>query len=95
MMASNFREAGMRVTGQYAGGSTSFLKNDIVGDQYRLLDSITNVNRLLSNVGPADLASNFLLEQKNIMRAHAKENRQIRDLLEEKVSDHSLQKRKY
>jgi hypothetical protein len=52
----------------------------------RLMDSMQNVSRLLGNLGSSDLASNFLLEQRNLMRAQARENRPIRELIEDKVS---------
>jgi hypothetical protein len=47
---------------------------------------MVSVSRLLGNIGSADIASNFLMEQRNLMRAQAKENRAIRDLIEQKVS---------
>ena len=69
-MASNLKEAAAKVSGlSGSGNSTSFFKNDIVSDQMRLMDSMQNVSRLLGNIGSSDLASNFLLEQKNLMRA--------------------------
>jgi len=37
------------------------------------------VNRLLINLGTQDKASNFLLEQRNLKRATAIEQRDIRD----------------
>ena len=52
----------------------------------RLMDSMQNVSRLVGNLGFSDLASNFLLEQRNLMRAQARENRPIRELIEDKVS---------
>jgi len=56
------REAANRVNGLTVGGSTSFLRNEIVGDQLRLNDAMVSVSRLLGNIGSADMASNFLLE---------------------------------
>ena len=86
-MASNLKEAAQRVCGLTgSGGGTSFFKNEIVSDQMRLMDSMQNVSRLLGNIGSSDLASNFLLEQRNLMRAQARENRPIRELIEDKVS---------
>jgi len=40
-MASNLKEAAARVSGLTgAGGQASFLKNEIVGDQMRMMDSM-------------------------------------------------------
>jgi hypothetical protein len=62
-MASNMKEVAVRVNSLTGfGGSSSYLKNDIVGDEMRLADSMINVSRMLGNLGSSDLASNFLIE---------------------------------
>ena len=63
------KEAALRVNGLTAGGSSYFLKNDYVGDLSRSVDTMQSVNRLLGNLGTNDKASNFLLEQRNLMRS--------------------------
>ena len=85
-MTQNLKETAARVQGLTQGGASSFLKNDFVGDCHRFSDAMQSVTRLLGNLGPADKASNFLLEQRNLLRAQSRENREIRDLIEEKVS---------
>ena len=68
-MTVNMKETATRVSGLTAGGSGYYLKNDFVGDSTRLSDLMLSVNRLLGNLGTSDKASNFFLEQKNLMRA--------------------------
>jgi hypothetical protein len=85
-MATNLKEAAARVSLGNGIGGTHFLRNDLVADQLRMHDSMINASRLLGNLGSADQASNFLLEQRNLMRAQALENKTIRELIEEKVS---------
>lgn len=80
------KETATRVSGLTAGGSGYFLKNDYVGDSLRLSDAMQSVSRLLGNLGTSDKASNFLLEQRKLMQAQAKENKHVRDLIEQKVS---------
>jgi hypothetical protein len=80
------KEAAARVSGLTAGGSSYHLKNDYVGDSLRLVNSMQSVSRLLSNLGTSDKASNFLLEQRNLMRVQALENKEIRGLIEDQVS---------
>jgi hypothetical protein len=70
LMTSNLREAATRVNGLTGlGGSVSFLRNEIVSDQLRNLNSISSVSHLLGNLGQSDAASNFILEQRNLLRA--------------------------
>ncbi len=80
------REAAGRVNGLTAGGSGYFLKNEYVGDATRLSDAMQSVSRLMGNLGTSDKASNFLREQRRLMRAQAKENKRIRELIDDKVS---------
>lgn len=47
---------------------------------------MSSISNLLGNLGQADLASNFILEQKTLGRVLASENRTIRDIIDEKVS---------
>ena len=53
----------------------------------KLSDSMTNISKLLGNLGPADKSTNFILEQRNLMRAQAQEDREIRDQIREKIVD--------
>ena len=53
----------------------------------KLSDSMTNISKLLGNLGPADKSTNFILEQRNLMRAQAQEDREIRDQIQEKIVD--------
>ena len=48
---------------------------------------MTNISKLLGNLGPADKSTNFILEQRNLMRAQAQEDREIRDQIQEKIVD--------
>jgi len=80
------KETAARVNGLTPGGGGYYLKNDYVADSMRLSDAMQSVSRLLGNLGTCDKASNFLLEQRNLMRAQSKENKEIRDIIEEKVS---------
>jgi hypothetical protein len=52
----------------------------------KLSDAMQSVSRLLGNLGTSDKASNFLLEQRRLMQAQARENKQIRDMINDKVS---------
>jgi hypothetical protein len=47
---------------------------------------MSTVGNLLGNLGQADSASNFILEQKSLGRILAQENRIIRDIINENVS---------
>ena len=85
------KETAQRVNGLTSGGSGYFLKNEYVGDSLRLSDAMQSVSRLLGNLGTSDKASNFLLEQRKLMRAQANENKRITDLIDSKVSKISLQ----
>jgi len=69
MMTQNMKETAARVNGLTAGGSNYFFKNDYVGDSLRLQDAMQSVSRLLGNLGTSDKSSNFLLEQRNLMRS--------------------------
>lgn len=84
-MTQNMKETAARVNGLTAGGSSYFLKNDYIGDTMRLSEAMQSVNRLLGNLGTSDKASNFLLEQRSLLRAQSKENREIRELLNDNV----------
>jgi hypothetical protein len=86
LLTQNFKETATRVSGLTAGGSGYFFKNDYVGDSLRLSDAMHTVSRLLANIGTSDKASNFLLEQRKLMQAQARENRPFRDLIDQKVS---------
>ena len=48
---------------------------------------MTSISKLLGNLGPADKSTNFILEQRNLMRAQASEDREIRDAIQEKIVD--------
>lgn len=71
-------------------GAGYFSKNDYVADLLKLCQvrkDTEQVNRLLLNLGTQDKASNWLLEQRNLARAFSKENREIRDLLNQNTVD--------
>ena len=53
----------------------------------RLSDAMTKVSKLLGNLGPADKSTNFILEQRSLMKAQAEEGRPIRDLLDTLLVD--------
>jgi len=76
------KETAAKVGGLTSGGSGYFLKNDYVGDASRLSDAMQSVSRLLGNLGTSDKASNFLIEQRKLMRSQAKENKRIRDFMD-------------
>jgi hypothetical protein len=69
LLTQNMKETATRVNGLTAGGSGYYLKNEYVGDSSRLSEAMQSVSRLLGNLGTSDKASNFLLEQRKLMRA--------------------------
>jgi len=62
-------------------GKGYYYKQDYMADLLHKCHSndMHQVNRLLINLGTQDKASNFLLEQRNLKRATAMEQRDIRD----------------
>lgn len=68
-MTLNMKETATKVNGLTTGGSGYYLKNDFVGDSARLSDLMLSVNRLIGNLGTSDKASNFFLEQRNLLKA--------------------------
>ena len=85
LLTNNMKEVAARVNGLTAGGSSYYLKSDFVSDSSKLSDAMQNVARLVGNLGYADKASNFMLEQRSLMRALNRENRDIRDAIETQV----------
>lgn len=69
------------------GSASYFLNNEFVGDSMRLSEAMQSVSRLLNNLGTADKASNFLLEQRKLVHAQANENKLIREMIDSKVSN--------
>lgn len=63
--------------------SDYYFANDYVADSHRLTlnDSVTQVAKMLGNLGTVDQSTNFMLEQRNLMRAQSKEGREIREVL--------------
>lgn len=53
----------------------------------RLSEAMTNVSKLLGNLGTADRSTNFILEQRSLMKAQAKENKEVRELIENEIVD--------
>ena len=45
---------------------------------------------MLGNLGTCDQSTNFMLEQRTLMKAQSKEGREIRQMLAENVSENSL-----
>ena len=72
-------------------GAAYFYKQDYMADLAKKCASkdFTQVSKLLGNLGPADKSSNYLLEQRSLNRAQASEGREIRDLIDKKVSKQS------
>lgn len=52
----------------------------------RLSDSLGQITKLVGNLGPADKSTNFILEQRNLLRSQADEDRDIRDAIKDEVS---------
>ena len=52
----------------------------------RLSDSLGQICKLVGNLGPADKSTNFILEQRNLLRSQADEDRDIRDAIKDEVS---------
>jgi hypothetical protein len=86
-MNSNLKESAAKISGLTGlGGTASFLRNEIVSDSLRNMNSITSVSQLLGNLGQADLASNYIIEQRQLLNLLANENKFVRDLVNDKVS---------
>ena len=47
----------------------------------------SQVSKLCTNIGTSDKATNWLLEQRTLQRAEATEGREIRELIDNKVSE--------
>ena len=70
-----------------AGGSY-FYKTDYISDLSKKCSGkdFAQISKLLTNMGTSDKASNWLLEQRTLQRAMATEGRDLRDLIQDKVS---------
>jgi hypothetical protein len=79
------KETAQRVGAPTGGGASYFYHHDYLADQMRLSEQMRSVSRLVGNLGTSDKASNYILEQRNLLRAQAKENKVIRDLIDDKV----------
>lgn len=53
----------------------------------RLSDSIGHAGRLLGNLGVSDKSTNFMLEQRSLLRAQEREGRDIRNLIDTNIVD--------
>lgn len=91
LMNSNLKESAAKINGLTGlGGTTSFLRNEIVSDSLRNMNSITSVSQLLGNLGQADLASNYIKEQRQLLSVLSNENKIVRQLIDFKVIDLKL-----
>ena len=52
----------------------------------RISDSLGQICKLVGNLGPADKSTNFILEQRNLLRSQAEEDRDIREAIKSEVS---------
>jgi hypothetical protein len=59
-MTENLKEANAKLN--TLGGSSQFLRNDLVSDSLRNLIPMNTIGNLMGNLGQADLASNYILE---------------------------------
>lgn len=69
LMTSNMRYGAGQVTQHTPGGVGYFFQSDYVGDAMRLSDSLGQIGKLVGNLGPADKSTNFILEQRNLLRS--------------------------
>ena len=69
LMTNNMKQAAAQISQNAPGGVGYFFQNDYVSDMAKLSDSMTNISKLIGNLGPADKSTNFILEQRNLMRA--------------------------
>ena len=86
LMTSNMREAASQVSMHTPGGAGYFFQSDYVADTMRMADSFVQVGKMVANLGPWDKSSNFILEQRALMRAQAEEDKDIRDAIAREVS---------
>ena len=71
-----------------ASGGTYFYKQDYMSDLSKKCASkdFAQVSKILTNMGTSDKATNWLLEQRTLHRAHANEGKEIRNMIDDKVS---------
>jgi hypothetical protein len=81
LMTANMKQAAAQVSTPY------FFQSDYVSDTMRLTDSIGNVTKLLSNLGPTDKSTNFIIEQRGLLRAQAQEEKEVRQMIDDKIVD--------
>jgi hypothetical protein len=69
-------------------GASYYYKADYIADLTKKCSGkdFTQISKLLTNMGTSDKASNWLLEQRTLQRAMATEGRDLRDLIQDKVS---------
>ena len=69
-------------------GAPYFYKQDYLADLTKKCASkdFEQVSKLLGNLGPSDKSTNWFLEKKNLERVNDSEGREIRDLIDTKVS---------
>ena len=73
-------------------GGNYFFKQDYMSDLTKKCASkdFAQVSKLCTNIGTSDKATNWLLEQRTLQRAEATEGREIRELIDKKVSKLNL-----
>lgn len=72
-----------------SAGNGYFFSNDYVADSLKLSlnDSIQQVSKMLGNLGACDQSTNFMLEQRSLMKAQSKEGRELRAMMNDNIVD--------
>lgn len=81
------KEAAGQVAQSMDAGVGYFLQSDFLGDNLRLSDSMAHIGKLVSNLGPCDKSTNFILESRRLAKAQATEDRLVRDKIGEEIVD--------
>jgi hypothetical protein len=69
LMTRNMDEMATRVNGLTGGEGNYHLKGDYIGDSSAQAHRMQSVQRLINNIGASDKASNFMLEQRSLLKA--------------------------
>jgi hypothetical protein len=87
LMTSNMKHAATQVS--QGAGQGYFFANDYVADSLKLSlnESIQQVSKMLGNLGACDQSTNFMLEQRSLMKAQSKEGRDVRAMLNDNIVD--------
>jgi hypothetical protein len=85
LMTSNMKHAATQVS--QGAGQGYFFANDYVADSLKLSlnESIQQVSKMLGNLGACDQSTNFMLEQRSLMKAQSKEGRDVRAMLNDNI----------